>query len=1023
MKFIKKILFVLIAVSLTVSCSVPIVSNNISAVAFADEAAGSYTWQGLGNPDSPANINQILLKEPGADRIEVVHTAQGYDDYYENRITAPVDGSKGVSFTFAMSSGMGNFMPSTFNAKCMNHIKILHEDRSVAAEYDSGNGSLHLNEELSHGKTGDDKSSASVVIEVDKGILPEGSYILQFDKDVCGNNTMKILGVPIEFHFELEVVPELAEMLNEVNDFIGEIKTFADGEQSEPGAYPESALTELQTKIDKAAKTAEETDPENEEDKATRKAAAAELYNAFKAFKEQVVVKVSAMNIAQPGESVFVGDTGTAKVQISVIPDEEKYKSVAWSVSPEDGCISINSETGEWSAKYAGSADIIATSDADGSSVVSSRTVTVKDRNENVAEIYIGQKDTLESLVEKRFGIQPLEKLKVYTASGVTLSAQDIEYINGMSGLVKLDLFKADCSEIKLANSSLQTVILPESITTVGKDTLSGCTGLQKIEIPASVKSISCEAFAGCTNLSGELSVWGVTPPELTERDSISGNKLFIGCNISSIKVPYKSSEDYKNAEGWNCGIDISEADIRTLELKDVRNGTLEQRAEEELETTELDDSSIDRVIIKTGDSYLEWQDIQWLRTNCLNATELDLSMAAMKDSADATESKIKANTFVNRVALKTVRLPDPIESISQSAFAGCVNLSEVEFPGKIGKINDGAFRNCKKLPSTMYLGCVDPPDIEGNPFDLETVNAFVVPVQSVEQYKSSNGWKNFEIIPDISITLDKESMSLELPDKGELTVDVKTYNGDSRTIYWYSDNTNVVDLEKAEGITNTVIAKKSGTATITIKDSTGAAQATCRVTVRNLPAPSISVASASYNSVKVSWSGVGGAQKYQLFRCDSRGNTTGNAITLNSAVRNYTFAGLATGTTYYYKVRAFKTVDGVNYYGDYSPLKAGVPTLSKPSTPTVSKSSRTAVKVKWKGISGETGYQVYRATSLNGKYSRVKSVKMASSLYPYAKIKTKRGKTYYYKVRAYKNIGGKTVYSSFSTPKKYKLK
>ena len=47
----------------------------------------------------------------------------------------------------------------------------------------------------------------------------------------------------------------------------------------------------------------------------------------------------------------------------------------------------------------------------------------------------------------------------------------------------------------------------------------------------------------------------------------------------------------------------------------------------------------------------------------------------------------------------------------------------------------------------------------------------------------------------------------------------------------------------------------------------------------------------------------------------------------------------------------------------------------------------------------------------------------MASYKYPYAKIMTNRGKTYYYKVRAYKKIGSKTVYSSFSSYKAYKLK
>lgn len=101
----------------------------------------------------------------------------------------------------------------------------------------------------------------------------------------------------------------------------------------------------------------------------------------------------------------------------------------------------------------------------------------------------------------------------------------------------------------------------------------------------------------------------------------------------------------------------------------------------------------------------------------------------------------------------------------------------------------------------------------------------------------------------------------------------------------------------------------------------------------------------------------------------------------------------------------------------------AAKPPLSTPGTAKVSKYSKNYVKVKWKGISGEKGYQVWRATSKTGKYSRVAISKMTKSKYPYAKIKTKRGKTYYYKVRAYKKVGSKYVYSYFSAPKAYKLK
>ena len=79
-------------------------------------------------------------------------------------------------------------------------------------------------------------------------------------------------------------------------------------------------------------------------------------------------------------------------------------------------------------------------------------------------------------------------------------------------------------------------------------------------------------------------------------------------------------------------------------------------------------------------------------------------------------------------------------------------------------------------------------------------------------------------------------------------------------------------------------------------------------------------------------------------------------------------------------------------------------------------------IKVSWNKISGSTGYEVYRATSKSGKYSKIKTVTKGSTL-SYTNIKLSKGKTYYYKVKAYKTVDGKKVYSSYSSVKYAKAK
>lgn len=179
---------------------------------------------------------------------------------------------------------------------------------------------------------------------------------------------------------------------------------------------------------------------------------------------------------------------------------------------------------------------------------------------------------------------------------------------------------------------------------------------------------------------------------------------------------------------------------------------------------------------------------------------------------------------------------------------------------------------------------------------------------------------------------------------------------------------------------------------------------------------------SKAYNKVTLTWSGVDGATGYRVYRSTSK--TSGfkkiKSITSSSKV-TYTNSNIACGTTYYYKVRAYRLVDGNYYFGAYSPV---VSAKAKPATPAsfkAGKSTRTKVKVSWKAVTGASGYRIYRSTSKTSGFSRIKTVKSGAST-SYVK-KTTRKKTYYYKMRAYTTVNGKKVWGAYTTVKAYKLK
>lgn len=187
------------------------------------------------------------------------------------------------------------------------------------------------------------------------------------------------------------------------------------------------------------------------------------------------------------------------------------------------------------------------------------------------------------------------------------------------------------------------------------------------------------------------------------------------------------------------------------------------------------------------------------------------------------------------------------------------------------------------------------------------------------------------------------------------------------------------------------------------------------------LSKPTVKVSSNSYNSNKLSWNKVTGSSGYEVLRATSKTGTYKSVKTITSgSTVSYTDKSLATGTTYYYKVRAYRTVDKKKVYSSYSSVVSAKPVLKTPSVKLTSGSKKATIK--WEKISGASGYEVYRATSKSGKYSKIKTITKNSTV-SYVNSSLTKNKTYYYKVRAYRTVNGKKIYSSYSVSKSVKVK
>lgn len=76
---------------------------------------------------------------------------------------------------------------------------------------------------------------------------------------------------------------------------------------------------------------------------------------------------------------------------------------------------------------------------------------------------------------------------------------------------------------------------------------------------------------------------------------------------------------------------------------------------------------------------------------------------------------------------------------------------------------------------------------------------------------------------------------------------------------------------------------------------------------------------------------------------------------------------------------------------------------------------------VKWSKVTGANGYEVYMSTSKSGKYKKIKSLTAKKTSLTQKKLI--KGKKYFFKVKAYKNVDGGKVYSSWSKVKSVKVK
>ena len=247
--------------------------------------------------------------------------------------------------------------------------------------------------------------------------------------------------------------------------------------------------------------------------------------------------------------------------------------------------------------------------------------------------------------------------------------------------------------------ASLTSVLIDDSVTSIGERAFSGCSSLTEVNYLGSIDDWAEIEFGSSTanplyyaeqlKINGEV----VTEVNLTSATKVSnyafyycsrltlvvigdsvtsiGSGAFEGCYLTSVVIGDSVTSIGENAF-QNCS---SETEVNYL-------GTIDEWAEMEF-----------------GNGYANpLYYAKQLKINGEIVTEVNLTSA----------TKISAFSFYGCSALTSVVIGDSVTSIGSSAFSGCSSLTSVVIGDSVTSIGEYAFEDCSSLTEVNYLGTID---------------------------------------------------------------------------------------------------------------------------------------------------------------------------------------------------------------------------------------------------------------------------------------------------------------------------
>lgn len=232
--------------------------------------------------------------------------------------------------------------------------------------------------------------------------------------------------------------------------------------------------------------------------------------------------------------------------------------------------------------------------------------------------------------------------------------------------------------------SSLETVVIPDSVTSIVDGAFSNCTELKSVSIPNSVIFIGQGAFSCCYSLC-EINI-----PNSVK---VICTGAFENCSsLTSITIP-------------DSVILIElEAFLHCTSLADI--------------IIESDTTNIAADVFADTAYYnmeSNWENgVLYIGEYLIKAKFNIGSTYTVKDG-----TKMIASSAFAYCALESISIPDGVVNIDTGAFHGCFALANVMFAGSVENIGNSAFYSCPALTNVVFSGSVK--DISDYAFSYST--------------------------------------------------------------------------------------------------------------------------------------------------------------------------------------------------------------------------------------------------------------------------------------------------------------